>query len=189
MKASTDQAIFEALKKGSDRAFKEVYESNRPLFLNFAKKYGLNAAEILDIYQETYITFYENVETGKLTVLSSSISTYLLSIGKYKIMNYLRSASRKLAREAPLEIVGDVEGGLEDLTLDAEDLNAEELLLKKYFEELGEKCKSIITWFYYYKHSIKEIMKLGAYNSENVVKSQKSRCLKTLRELCKNSPN
>ena len=184
MTTTEEQDVFEELKKGSDYAFKEVYEKNRQLFLNFGRKYELGQDDLLDIYQETYITFFENIQLGKLVELKSSISTYLISIGKYKIMNHLRSNARKQKREAPMEVVGDVEGDISFLSLDTEPLDQEEQLLKKYFEELGEKCKSIITWFYYHKHSIKEIMKLGNYNSENVVKSQKSRCVKTLRELC-----
>lgn len=183
-----DTMIFEELKKGSDSAFKEVYESNRMFFVNFARKYELGMDEILDIYQDTYISFFENIENGKLVELQSSISTYLISIGKYKIMNHLRSNQRRRLRETPMEVLGDVEGEIGDFDLDDEVLNDEEVRLKKFFEELGEKCRNIITWFYYNKRSIKEIMELGGYNSENVVKSQKSRCMKSLRELC-NTPN
>ncbi len=188
MITTPDQIIFEELKKGSDHAFKEVYESNRMFFINFARKYELEMDEILDIYQETYISFFENIENGKLVELSSSISTYLISIGKYKIMNHLRSNQRKRLRETPMEVLGDVEGAITNFDLDNEELSSEEVLLKKFFNELGEKCKNIITWFYYNKRSIKEIMELGGYNSENVVKSQKSRCMKSLRALC-NTPS
>jgi RNA polymerase sigma-70 factor (ECF subfamily) len=61
--------------------------------------------------------------------------------------------------------------------------------LKKYFDALGEKCQKILTLFYYQQYNIKEIMAEGNYNSENVVKSQKSRCLKTLKEAINNALN
>ncbi len=63
-----------------------------------------------------------------------------------------------------------------------ESLSHEQKLLKKYFETLGEQCQKLLTMFYYRGLSIKEIIAEGGYNNANVVKSQKSRCLKTLKE-------
>ena len=53
------------------------------------------------------------------------------------------------------------------------------------FEKLGENCQKIINLFYLDKKSIKQIKILGNYKNENTVKAQKSRCMKTLRELIK----
>jgi len=86
----SDKALFKSLRDGSEMAFKEVYEANRSTFLNFAKKYGLDTEAILDIYQDAYIAFYENVQNGKLVELKSSLATYLISIGKYMVLERLR---------------------------------------------------------------------------------------------------
>ncbi|MGB5646091.1 MAG: sigma-70 family RNA polymerase sigma factor, partial [Muriicola sp.] len=99
MGKQSENALFESLKNGSDSAFKGVYEGNRELFLNFARKYGLGDEDVLDIYQDTYIAFYENIQHGKLTELKSSVSTYLISIGKYKIMERLRKNSKRIEND------------------------------------------------------------------------------------------
>ncbi|MEE9362778.1 MAG: sigma-70 family RNA polymerase sigma factor [Cellulophaga sp.] len=183
----SDSKIFCSLKNGSEIAFKEVYQKNRMLFLNFARKYGLKDEDIFDIYQDAYIAFYENIQNGKLVELKSSIATYLISIGKYMILDRLRKNKRKV-NQFVLVNVSDIDEQIESFDIGMEELSQEQILLQKYFGELGAKCREILTMFYYKKMNIKEIKEEGNYNSDNVVKSQKSRCLKTLKDTFKNSP-
>lgn len=189
MVKESDLVLFDALKNGSETAFKKVYQDNMSLFLNFAGKYGLDEADVLDIYQDAYIAFYENIGNGKLATLKSSLSTYLIGIGKYMILERLRKNKKKVNSESILGTTGIVDDEIASFELFDEQLSPEEVLLQYYFNQLSETCKSILTMFYYKKYSIKQIMEAGNYNSENVVKSQKSRCLKTLRESFKNRPS
>lgn len=185
MTSSSDKDLFKTLKRGSEVAFKQVYQDNRQLFVNFARKYGLGDADILDIYQDSYIVFYENVSNGRLKELTSTISTYLISIGKYKLMEKLRKNKKSIRSEALLEITGEVDSQLESFEINTEELTQNQKLLQLHFAKLGDKCKAILSMFYYKNMSIAQIMEAGNYNSENVVKSQKSRCLKTLKEAIK----
>ncbi|WP_109302593.1 RNA polymerase sigma factor [Aquimarina sp. AU474] len=188
MVQKSELTLFESLKNGSDEAFKEVYQKNKSLFLSFARKYGLGQDDLLDIYQDSFITLYENIQDGKLVKLSSTLSTYLISIGKYKILDRLRKNKQNVNNELVLELANQKDDHLESFELETKELTPEEVLLEKYFNQLGEKCKAILVMFYYKKYSIREIMSAGKYNSENVVKSQKSRCLKTLKQLFTNTP-
>jgi RNA polymerase sigma-70 factor (ECF subfamily) len=187
MKKQSEDELFQALKGGSESAFKEVYEGNRKRFLNFARKYGLADEDLLDIYQDTYIALFENIQNGRLSELHSSLSTYMLGIGKYKILERLRKMKKRVDNDQILKVVREVDEHLESFDLVHEELSPEQKQLRRYFEELGEKCKAILTMFYFRKYSVKQIMEAGGYNSENVVKSQKSRCLKTLKEYIKNA--
>lgn len=189
MNRGKDEILLEALKNGSDKAFKEVYQENRNKFLSFARKYGLSEQDLLDVYQDAYITLYENIAAGKLVKLSSSLSTYLISIGKYKILERLRKNKYDVKNETLLDLTGQTDEYLTSFNLEIEELTPDEELLAQYFNQLGDKCKAILIMFYYKKYSIREIMKAGNYNTENVVKSQKSRCLKTLKQLFNNIPN
>ena len=187
MTKPAEEEAFEALKKGSQEAFKRVYEQNRERFIRFARKYSLGDDDILDIYQDAYIAFFENVQKGKLTELKSSIATYVTAIGKYKILERLRSRSKNAPVENRLQVVGEMDQSLDAFELEQEPLSPQQLLLRQHFERLGEKCREILRMFYYRGMNIKEIKTAGNYNSENVVKSQKSRCLKTLREAIQKS--
>ncbi len=173
--------VLEKLRKGGENAFKEVYDVNREKFLLFARKFGLDDDEQLDVYQDTYIAFYQNVITGKLKNLTSTLSTYLFGIGKNFIMKTLKKNQRTVRSEYMLHIIKDGDIALENTDWD-ESLSHEQQLLKKYFGTLGEQCQKLLTMFYYRGLSVKDIIAEGGYHSANVVKSQKSRCLKTLRE-------
>ena len=188
MEKPSDQLLFDSLKNGSETAFTAVYENNRELCLNFGKKYSLGDDDLLDVYQDAYIAFFENIQNGKLIELKSSISTYLISIGKYKIMERLRKNSKQVKSESILNLVHEVDDEVENFEIEREELTTEQKVLQLYFETLGEKCQEILRMFYYKNYNIKQIMVEGGYNSENVVKATKSRCMKTLKVAIKNSP-
>lgn len=181
MEKPIENDVLEKLREGGETVFKEVYDANREKFLLFAKKFGLDGEERMDVYQDAYIIFYQNVITGKLKELSSATSTYLFGIGKNLILKSLKKNQTMVHSDYILDIVKDEELLIEIPHLD-ESLSFEQELLKKYFGTLGEQCQKLLKMFYYRGLSIKEIIEEGNYNNANVVKSQKSRCLKTLRE-------
>jgi DNA-directed RNA polymerase specialized sigma subunit len=83
----------------------------------------------------------------------------------------------------------------EDTTLDSlkidtdysvdliEDLSEDQQKLQIAFKSLGEKCKAILTLFYYRGFTIDEITNELNYSNKDVAKSQKSRCIKSLKDL------
>jgi len=76
-----------------------------------------------------------------------------------------------------------------DIEVLKNDLTPRQLLVQGAMNALGSKCKDIITLFYLRGFNIEEITEYLGYSSKDVVKSQKSRCLKTLKERIKTSPN
>ncbi|WP_276165528.1 RNA polymerase sigma factor [Zobellia alginiliquefaciens] len=182
MKNTQAEITLEDLRKGSDILLKKVYESNRMKFLNYARRYNLSEEENIDVYQDAYIIFYDNVISGKLESLTSSISTYLFSIGKYLIFERMRKNKKVVSGSYDLSQVGETEVEVQTFDMEAPNLTAEQVLLKKHFSGLGAKCQQLLTLFYYRGYTIQEIMDAENYNSENVVKAAKSRCMKTLRE-------
>ncbi|NER18693.1 RNA polymerase sigma factor [Spongiivirga citrea] len=176
-----NQDLFSALKNGSELAFKKVYEDNREKFILYAKRYELTDDEVIDIYQDAYIVFHENIVSGKIKQFTSTISTYLFSIGKFMIMDKMRKNNKTIRSEKVMNVVKE-EVDINDFEIDATAPTERQLLLKKFFSALGEQCQKILTLFYYRGLTIDEIMEVGNYASKNVVKSQKSRCLKSLKD-------
>ncbi len=185
MKNAQVGITLEELRQGSENVLRRVYEENREKFLNFARRYSLTDEENLDIYQDAYVIFYDNVMSGKIESFTSSISTYLFGIGKYLIFDQMRKNKKHVGSKYDLAIVGEGDEVVENMELEQNDLTAEQELLQKYFITLGKKCQELLTLFYYRGYTIQEIMESGGYNTENVVKSQKSRCMKTLKERIK----
>ncbi len=172
----------EELKQGSNKILRRVYEENRDKFLNWARRYHLSEEENIDIYQDAYVIFYDNVMSGKVESFTSSISTYLFGIGKYLIFDQMKKNKKKVSSEFDLTIVGEEDELVNTLEIEEDGLNAEQKLLQKYFGTLGKQCQELLNLFYYRGFTINEIMEYSEYNSENVVKAAKSRCMKTLRE-------
>ena len=60
---------------------------------------------------------------------------------------------------------------------------------KEIFEgllnEIGEKCRLLLRYFYYERKRMKEIVALMSFSSEQVAKNRKSNCMKKLRSLVK----
>jgi len=70
-----------------------------------------------------------------------------------------------------------------DVNLYGPVLTKEQRLLKKYYDQLGDRCKSILNLFYYQGYDLDEIRVILNYSNKKVLKSQKSRCLKQLKDL------
>jgi RNA polymerase sigma-70 factor (ECF subfamily) len=175
----------EDLKQKSDTILRQVYEENRSNFIKFAKRYHLTDEDIIDVYQDAYIVFYDNIMEGKLQELTSSISTYLFSIGKYMIFDRLRKEKKTLHPEFDISLLKEKEALTIDITLEDSEITEEQQLLTTYFKKLGKQCQELLNLFYYRGFTISEIIAHTHYTSENVVKSTKSRCLKTLKERIK----
>ena len=96
------QELLSRIQEEGMSALEEVYREYREDFLHFALRFGLSESECLDAYQDVMIAFYENVKEGKLTTLTSSLKTYLFSIGKYNLLNQLKNKKRTAPTEAIL---------------------------------------------------------------------------------------
>ena len=176
---NTDQ-ILALLKQGDNPTLEKIYNANRNTFINFAKKYNIEKYDAVDLYQDAIIALRDNAVHGKLNDLKSSISTYLFAIGKYKIYHYHRKNSK-------IELTNEIELTEKNFDIDVnfydEELTNQQRILKKYFAKLGERCKSVLQLFYYQGYTLDEITGILDYSDKKVLKSQKSRCVKQLKDL------
>jgi RNA polymerase sigma factor (sigma-70 family) len=167
------------------KKIKDIYNAHRAPFLHFGRKYNLTQEALIDIYQDAFVALRKNALQGKLDSVKSSLKTYLFGIGKHLIYNELKRQKKlvPLTDESP-----EKTEGIEVISLSATpELTEEQRLLQLNFKKLGQKCRHMLTLFYYRGLTIEEITKKEGYAGENVVRSQKSRCLKTLKEYI-NSP-
>jgi DNA-directed RNA polymerase specialized sigma subunit len=61
--------------------------------------------------------------------------------------------------------------------------NLQVALLQKGLDKLGEQCRKVLKLFYYEEKKLDEIQFELNYTNKDVLKSQKSRCLKQLKDL------
>lgn len=166
----------QSLQNGDTTTLDVIYLQYKSGFLAFAQRYPITTEVALDIYHDSMIALYENMVKGKLNGLKSSIKTYLYAIGKYKIFAYLKSNPQQ---EEPL---GDEL--TEEMTLFEIDTTEERLkLLQRAYLQLGPKCQQVLHLFYYKGLKLDDIQRQMSYESKDTVKSQKSRCLKQLKQI------
>jgi len=159
---------------------KHLYLNHRKEFLGFGKRYGLNEDELKDIYQEAFLAIRKHALNGRLLDVRSSFKTYLFGIGKHKILDIIKTKKNQVSFE---ELYKNFVGEEELLVTEAVNLSPQQTKLRTYFKKLGEKCKEVLTLFYYRGLTIAEIVEHAGYSNANVVKAHKSRCMKSLKDM------
>ena len=162
--------------KKPNKEIEKLYDIYRGQFLGYAHKNFTNVSEdvIIDIYQESFITLYEYIRTKRLTAdnLTVSLRTYLFSIGKHKLINYIRGEKEFVPT-------------LEDIPVPkGEGLETEQqTIVNQYVKKLDEPCNRMLTLFYFERKNLKEIAKLMGYKSEQVAKNKRLVCAERLKRM------
>lgn len=176
-----DQYLVDQLKADNLKALDEVYLTYKEEFFLFARTFSIPAEDIPDIYQETIISLYENIQNKKLEQLTSTLKTYLFAVGKFKIYKQLDKNKKRTAHgEHPIHVSEEMQ------LFEAEADEERQRRLQKAFKDLGAKCQKILELYYYKGMTLDEIQSALDYTSKDVLKSQKSRCLKQLKALVGN---
>lgn len=172
--------LIDLLKMNDEKAIRNFYNENKNGFILFAKRYNLNNDDLIDIYQDAIIALIENAKKGKIDDLKSSVTTYLYGIGKFMIFQKLKKESKTVS----IDDFEKIEMVYDDYSED--EINLQVKMLQKGLNKLGDQCKKVLELFYYEEKKLDEIQSLLGYTNKDVLKSQKSRCLKQLKELVKN---
>lgn len=161
-----------------------VYKQSKSYCLNFlrVKNFKLNDEDLMDIYQDSVIVFYEKVINDHNFKLTSSVKTYLSSICYNKL----------LKRIGKVDDIVNIDNQLNYLESEEEDekfIEANETLynaLEKalnIIKESGGKCYELLTFFWYQKKSMKELTEIFGYTNEQNTKNQKAKCQKRLEKI------
>lgn len=160
------QKIFSGDLSELDKIYLEV----KPKFISFARRQfpQIEIEEIEDVYQDTIIVFYQNIKRGLLTEINSSLSAYIIQIGKIKLIQYTEKQHK--SRE--------LKNNFAENSISAEEYdNRIDQAVKFIFSKMTDACKQILNLFYYEKKSMDEIAMILAYKNADTVKSKKSRCI------------
>ena len=173
--------LISQLKKRDRNALKEVYKQYKTEFFRFASRYTKADDSLEDIFQDAIIAVYENALAGKLDNLKSSLKTYLFSIGKFMLFKKFRDTKEVVTDES--YIFDQRETAVMENVHEDEGPTEQQKKLVQNFKKLGDKCREILELFYLQGLKLEEIVSVQGYENKNVVKSQKSRCLKALKML------
>lgn len=181
----TDRQLITNLRaggKGEERALGQIYHQHKGMVVQLILKNGGSEEQAKDIFQEAVIDLYENVRAERFRG-ESAISSYLYAIARNKWFNRLKrkKVERRIIDTQSLQPPSEPI----EVAMLAEEKKAQVMAL---FDQLGPACKELLIYAIYYYYSIPDIQKKLNYNSEQVVRNQKYRCLKKLKEMIKEQP-
>ena len=169
------------IANGDPSWIEDIYKDNKEPFISWAEKnYHIDNETLQDIYQNTMVIFYENIFYNKIEKLNSTPSTYLFGIGKNLILKKYRQNKKVEDHKFRLQEHWNF------IHLQESDLENTYEAVKEVLDATKEPCKTIIESYYLKGMSIDGIAKQQGYKNANVVKTQKSRCLKVFKEAVKN---
>ena len=151
--------------------------------IQFITSRGGNTQVAEDIYIDGLTQLIFNIRKNKFQH-KSTLSTYLLSICKYRWYDYFQQRQKQEERDRDIPLPTN------DLALSPEEVYLKQETgdqLNAHLNQLGENGKKVLAlWALGY--SLKEIAARTKYKDENVVAKTKSKYLKTLKTLVLANP-
>lgn len=173
----TDLEFIEGLRHNQDVVLRALYKKYYNLVLKYVVNNSGTSEAAADIYQETIIVLYENVQKPGFE-LNCQLQTFIFSIARRLWLKQLRNSGHTLRfKEDEEDEVVDVSEEVSDHLKKESDIEK----MNACMEELGEPCKTLLKDFYVYKLSMEEISEKFGYTNADNAKTQKYKCLQRLK--------
>ncbi len=175
---SSEQELLILLQQGNQQAFNETYYRFREEFVSWSgKQYSISNEDALDLYQACFMIFFQNLSKNNFE-MRSTIKTYLFGIGKNKIRELKRVQYKQIKNKVLFlsdykDVVIEDWGEKEDLLQ----------LMERGLQMIDEKCRSLLTRYYYQGQSMEEIASDMEYKNSATTKNMKYKCVQKLRKL------
>jgi RNA polymerase sigma factor (sigma-70 family) len=144
-------------------------------------QHGGTAQDAKDVFHDALVVFYEKAVGGTLE-LTASASTYLVAVARN-----LWRRERERQQRCNLADLSEEHLQVPDQVAPSESEAAlEEASVLDYVERLGEKCKSILLSFYYFRQPLEQIAAAHDYRTVRSATVQKFKCLERLRNAVRN---
>jgi RNA polymerase sigma factor (sigma-70 family) len=176
MNQLSDTEILQAIKQGRDNeALEYLYGSLLPKVKKHICNNSGSLEDAYDVFQDSVMAMYSLIIASKFDNEKYTVHGFLFTMCKHRWINLVKKRASTQHREQ------NVEKEILDSSALDHIINVEKkTAMDQLFNSLGDKCTEILTMFYYYKMSIKEIAeKLGGM-SEDAVKVKSHRCKKLL---------
>ncbi|MEM9836372.1 MAG: sigma-70 family RNA polymerase sigma factor [Bacteroidota bacterium] len=183
----SDQELLEAIAAKDAKAFEWVYLDNRKACMGYLLSKVIPPQEpnrerlAQAIYTDAIIDLVHNIQTGRLSVLTARLSTYINRI----CFNKYQNIKAKLS-ENPIDTSDIPYLAISPSPDTAEEERIRQMVLR-HIRSLGENCRSILFQYYFLKHSHQEIAKNLGYSSSDTAKTRKQKCMQRLRQLFRNN--
>ncbi len=190
MLEKNDNQILESIKRGEPKVLEKLYDEIRQPFLVWASQlYQCDTDDAVEIYQKAYTILYMNVRKGKLTSLTSSVKTYLFSIGKNLFREKFRNKHNRLVNIDDISNTTNFDAEVDANVLESYENTHQKELVRKLLAEIGNPCSTLLELMFIKGYSAEAVVREMNYSDERVVRKRKSLCLKKMREMVAEKKN
>lgn len=202
MKKWTDIEMVEAVARHDVAMMERFYRDSKAYFRCHAGAFFLHDDQLDDIFQEAMVHLWREIETRRIEVcdgvlcrqvegqaepMTSNLFTFLLAIAKRKHWEQLRKDSRLQLTDEPAVLDALDRSRLSDDDTEVKELQeTREGIVADAVLGMSDRCRQILTLFYYEQRSLDEILALRSENTSKVgLKTSKYKCMQRLREQVK----
>ncbi len=154
------------------------------------KTFSVSDDDLSDIYQESSVALFMNIRDGKLTNLTSSLSTYFLRICINQTMKFLSKQNKVVPLFDDSRLTNkdafrpDKIDELYKLCTDNEEdekVSRSEKIVQGIIESMPDTCKNVFQGYYWDNLTTTTIADMFGFANANSVKTQKYKCLQKFR--------
>lgn len=154
------------------------------------KTFSVPDDDLNDIYQESSTALFLNIRDGKLSNLTSSLSTYFLRVCINQTLKFIGKRQKVLPLFNDSTITNkdafrsDKIDELYQLCTedeDAEKVSRSEKIVQSIIDSMQDTCKNIFKGYYWDNFTTSTIADMFGFANANSVKAQKYKCLQKFR--------
>ncbi len=154
------------------------------------KSYSVSDDDLSDIYQESSVALYMNVRDGKLSNLTSTLSTYFFRICINQTLKFLGKQQKVVPLFDDSRLTNQDEfrpDKIDELFLlctedeESENVSRAEKIVQSIIGSMPETCKNVFQGYYWDNFTMTTIADMFGFANANSVKTQKYKCLQKFR--------
>lgn len=163
--------------------FYNQYKLIRQDFLAWSTfSYNLAEEDAKDLFQEVFVIFWKNIYEGRLEELNCEPKTYVFSIGKHLILNFIKKNNRTVTF-SDTGLINAI-----DNPWILEDNRAHNMrFVKDMLQKLPEKERRVLELYYMEEKDMRAIAHELGYKNADVVKKKKYEGFRRLCEMVRPS--
>lgn len=185
---------FEEILQDENKATEALLKEYKHYFLSYLGHHypNINHDEAYNIYIDTIVEVWEQVKRGKLTAenLTADMGTYIVSVGKNKAKHFLMENKRTQTFTQIEASCGDKydQPLIDTISATVPDYgnDIDRRLLRTLFDQISEKCRRLLHLFAVVGASMEAIAIELKLKNAYAAKTQKYRCITSLKNLYSN---
>jgi RNA polymerase sigma factor (sigma-70 family) len=176
--------MIESIKDGKNtQILQHLYKNVLPKISKYICTNSGTEDDAFDIFQDGVMIFYKYIITGRYRE-EFEISGFLYTVCKNLWINKVKHNKLLIRMEEKYECPDTYENILDFIITKEREEEVSRLLSK-----LGERCRELLQYVFYYQLSTKEICEKMGFSNENTLKTKKYKCKQRLLEIINNSRN